>query len=230
MLFLATLLSIVAFFYLAPAYKRELLDEERRFLNSETNKDYLWFIRFNKCLVGVEGYVYLIIYSVISFIIYQYTKSETLVFIYFQLLFFILYLASYIDIKIKIIPDSSHVYLIILGLTLTGEVLNIAQSEIIYGMIGGYIMLFSAMWITSAILRKESMGMGDVKLVAALGAIVGISNIPYMLLMSVIMAIFFIPFYKDRERPFGQFISASAFILVINEYNQYIDMDAFLLG
>jgi prepilin signal peptidase PulO-like enzyme (type II secretory pathway) len=221
---------MVAFYYLGATYKNELIEEEKKFFDPSIKKDYLWFLRFNRNIVKEGDYVYLIIYAFISLLIYQYTKTDILVYVYFQLLFFILYLVSYIDIKIKIIPDAAHVYLIILGLVLTGEVTNIGQSEIIYGIIGGYIMLFSAMWITSVILNKEAMGMGDVKLVSSLGAIIGIGNIPFMLLLSAIMALVFIPFYKDKERPFGQFISASAFVLIVNEYYQYIDIKGFLLG
>ena len=51
-------------------------------------------------------------------------------------------------------------------------------------------MLFIAGWIGEKIVKREAMGMGDVKLLAACGLMVGLRLLPLLLVLSFVLAAF----------------------------------------
>jgi len=134
----------------------------------------------------------------------------------------LLLIISFIDLQHFLIPNA----LILAGLfTVLVKFLLIQGTSILssfMGAIGGGFFLFLAGLIGQLIFKKESMGAGDIKLAAMLGAFVGLKGI----LMSLFLAIFLATLFGsvgillqklDRKSliPFAPFIAASvaAYIL-----------------
>jgi leader peptidase (prepilin peptidase)/N-methyltransferase len=98
-------------------------------------------------------------------------------FIFMTILFAVLAIASFIDYKTRIIPPILPIILTILGfafsilkaLTLS-ESLWIALWNSLLGFLIGGLFLFAAAILGRLILKKETMGGGDIKLMAGAGA------------------------------------------------------------
>lgn len=96
--------------------------------------------------------------------------------------------AAQCDIQYQIIPDQASVFLLAAGLLRAvfsphSPVLS-ALSESISGSAAGFLtMLFCAV-LSRLLCRREGVGMGDVKLIGACGALVGINQIFYLILIS----------------------------------------------
>ena len=88
------------------------------------------------------------------------------------------------------------------------------------GAIVGYLSLWSVWWLFKQLTGKEGMGHGDFKLLAALGAWVGLQGIvPTILLSSLVGAIVGSIWLaaKGRDRatpiPFGPYLAVAGWIV-----------------
>jgi len=124
--------------------------------------------------------------------------------------------ASAIDLDTQLLPDRITLPLLWLGLLVnTGGVFVDLRSAVL-GAVGGYLLLWSVYWGFKLLAGKEGMGFGDFKLLAALGAWMGVwALLPIVLLSSLIGAIvggaILAINKKGRETPipFGPFIAAA---------------------
>ena len=133
-----------------------------------------------------------------------------------------------IDFRLYIIPDRFSIGLTVLGLLVF--FINPAFSgnltaKFIQCFVGG-IVAFFGLWalaiIGSIIFKKEAMGGGDIKLIAAVGTLTGLNGVISTLIISsfsalVYYAILFI-LKKNPENktiPFGPFISIGLFINIL---------------
>ncbi|MGB0360250.1 MAG: prepilin peptidase, partial [Endozoicomonas sp.] len=90
------------------------------------------------------------------------------------------------------------------------------------GTIAGYLSLWSVYWAFKLITGREGMGYGDFKLLAALGAWLGWTKLPLIILLSsfigTVIAVLLIT-TKRQERsnpiPFGPYLSIAGFIALI---------------
>ena len=71
------------------------------------------------------------------------------------------------------------------------------------GLLAGAALILGIRWIGSAILKKEAMGLGDVKLLAFIGAVVGPGQVLYTLVLGCLggAVIGGIAFLVGRRRP-----------------------------
>ncbi len=142
-----------------------------------------------------------------------------------------------IDIKHYIIPDRFTLPLIACGLLISFLPGEITPAQSLVGILisGGTLYLIG--WLGTAILKKgDAMGFGDVKLMAATGAIFGAK----FSLMSIVFGAFFgsvigialIVLKKldpDRHIPFGPFLGAGIWLsvmageLIVKSYCSYIE-------
>jgi len=99
------------------------------------------------------------------------------------------------DFKTRIIPDQFIIALLPCGLLLwltdglTGQpgwLTGLAQ-RLLGGLAGG-ALLFLCGWLGEKILKREAMGMGDVKLLAACGLIAGLPRLPMLIVLSFFSA------------------------------------------
>lgn len=92
------------------------------------------------------------------------------------------------------------------------------MSSILGLVLGGGSFWFLA-WFYERVRKKEGMGFGDVKLIAWLGALSGLSAVPFVVFVSsflgAIVGVIVIIFYSGNRNtalPFGPFLILAAFI------------------
>lgn len=126
---------------------------------------------------------------------------------------------SGIDLRTRLLPDQLTLPLLWLGLIACIENLYIGQKTALLGVMAGYFSLWSVYWLFKQLTGKEGMGHGDFKLLAALGAWVGLKGIlPTILLSSIVGAIVGSIWLaaKGRDRatpiPFGPYLAIAGWI------------------
>lgn len=111
---------------------------------------------------------------------------------------------SLIDIRVRKVHNASILVLLCYAVyvQLTGQDLHIESA---------FFMLFLLIATNVIMLRlfkkDESLGYGDVKLIAALSLFLSISQSLYCLLISTVLSIPFMCFIRNRSIPFAPFIS-----------------------
>lgn len=98
-----------------------------------------------------------------------------------------LLLCLFIDMKYQVIPDLITLPLLWFGLLLniTGTFTTINNALI--GAIAGYLVLFIPSFLFSKFTQRDSMGLGDAKLLAAFGAWFGFPLLPVTLVMAFLL-------------------------------------------
>ena len=205
---------------LSHAYPKELLQEIKRFCEDAVNnntlkKDYFWYFRSQKEFFSKSSLALVGAFVALS-LVTSYLTTSFNQFLFIEFLILLLLISSYIDFKTQILPDTLHPILISSGLLFSPLLLHTQIQDLIFGLIGGYLITYLTLYITSIILKKEAMGMGDVKLISALGAVIGLSNMPVLLLLSSLLAGIYIIFVKNKKDTFafGPFISSASIIII----------------
>ncbi|MCX7945464.1 MAG: prepilin peptidase [Hydrogenophilus sp.] len=88
-----------------------------------------------------------------------------------------------IDWETQLLPDQLTQPLLWLGLLLNHSNLFAPLADAVLGAAIGYLLLWSLYWLFKLLTGKEGMGYGDFKLLAALGAWLGWSALPTILLI-----------------------------------------------
>jgi len=137
---------------------------------------------------------------------------------------------SAIDIDTQLLPDNLTLPLCWLGLVASvalgrqadGIALPVDPAGAIIGAAAGYLSLWGVYWLFKLLTRKEGMGYGDFKLLAALGAWMGWQMLlPIVLLSAATGAIIGIALivFRGRDRqlpiPFGPYLAAAGWIAMM---------------
>ena len=124
-----------------------------------------------------------------------------------------------IDLRTRLLPDQLTLPLLWLGLIASIENLYVGQKAALLGAMAGYFSLWSVYWVFKQLTGKEGMGHGDFKLLAAIGAWVGLKGIlPTILVSSIVGAIIgsIWLFAAGRDRatpiPFGPYLAIAGWI------------------
>lgn len=143
-----------------------------------------------------------------------------------------------IDARTTLLPDSLTLPLIWAGLlaALLGWG-DVSLADAVIGAIAGYLSLWSVYWAFKLVTGKEGMGFGDFKLFAALGAWLGWSQLPLIILLaSVVGAVVGIGLMmakragRELQLPFGPYLAAAGWIallwgeVIANTYLQSIGL------
>jgi leader peptidase (prepilin peptidase)/N-methyltransferase len=127
---------------------------------------------------------------------------------------------SGIDLRTRLLPDQLTLPLMWLGLIGSLDNLYMPAKPALLGAIAGYVSLWLVWWIFRQVTGKEGMGRGDFKLLAALGAWVGLSGVlPIILISSVVGAVIGSIWLavKGRDRatpiPFGPYLAIAGWIV-----------------
>ena len=126
---------------------------------------------------------------------------------------------SGIDLRTQLLPDQLTLPLMWLGLIASADNLYFGAKPALLGAVAGYLSLWSVWWLFKQITGKEGMGHGDFKLLAAIGAWVGLSGVlPTILLSSLVGAILGSIWLamKGRDRatpiPFGPYLAVAGWV------------------
>ncbi len=127
-----------------------------------------------------------------------------------------------IDIKKQLLPDSITLPLLWAGILLSFfDVFTDLRSSVI-GAIAGYMILWSIYQLFKLLTKKEGMGFGDFKLLAALGAWAGYSYLPQIILVSSvvgsIIGISMLVIGRTKQQqpiPFGPYLAVAGWITLL---------------
>ncbi|MGH8492375.1 MAG: prepilin peptidase [Moraxellaceae bacterium] len=125
-----------------------------------------------------------------------------------------------IDFDTQLLPDSITLPLLWAGLLLNMQGLFVSLPAAVLGATFGYLSLWSVYWLFKLATGKEGMGYGDFKLLAALGAWLGIMVLPLIILLSsVVGAIIGLAYLAIRKESapfaFGPYIAIAGFIALL---------------
>ena len=91
---------------------------------------------------------------------------------------------TFIDLDTQLLPDDLTLPLLWLGLMVNAFGTFTDLRSAVFGAAGGYLLLWSVYWGFRLLAKKEGMGYGDFKLLAALGAWTGWQVLPFVVLVS----------------------------------------------
>ena len=128
----------------------------------------------------------------------------------------------FIDIDHQLLPDRLTLPLLWLGLSVNSFGIFTSLESAVYGAMAGYLSLWSVYWAFKLLTGKEGMGYGDFKLLAALGAWVGLTHIPLIILLSSLVgAVFGIAMILSKKLnsgnpiPFGPYLAIAGWIALL---------------
>ncbi|UOD27351.1 prepilin peptidase [Massilia violaceinigra] len=145
-----------------------------------------------------------------------YAGLATLVFLY------LLIAMTFIDADTQLLPDELTYPLLWIGLLLNTQAMFVPLQDAVIGAAVGYLALWSVATLYEKLRGQVGMGHGDFKLLAALGAWMGWSMLPSVILISSavgsVVGICLIVF-GGRERnvkiPFGPYLAAAGLIVML---------------
>ncbi len=136
---------------------------------------------------------------------------------------------AFVDSRTKLLPDVLTLPLLWLGMIiqLFPEIRTVGLELSVIGAVMGYVPLWLFAHLYKLIRHRDGLGMGDLKLLAAMGAWSGPFVLPQVLLLAALLAI--AVFVLERvcrrssagiheERPFGPAIVAAYFIVMAFAY------------
>lgn len=129
---------------------------------------------------------------------------------------------TFIDVDHQLLPDTLTLPLLWLGISFNlFEQFTTLEASVI-GALAGYLSLWLVYQAFKLITGKEGMGYGDFKLLAALGAWLGWSLLPAIILLSslvgAIVGISLVLIRKHKRDipiPFGPYLAAAGWIVLI---------------
>ena len=129
---------------------------------------------------------------------------------------------TFIDFDTQLLPDSITQPLIWLGLLFNLGGLFTTLNEALVGAVAGYLALWSIYWLFKLVAKKEGMGYGDFKLLAAIGAWLGWQMLPLVILLSSLVGavvgvalILFAGHGRQVPIPFGPYLAGGGVIALL---------------
>ncbi|ATM88320.1 MULTISPECIES: prepilin peptidase [Yersinia] len=141
------------------------------------------------------------------------------------LLSWMLITLTMIDIDHLLLPDNLTFPLLWAGLLFHLVDNTLPLGDAVIGAVSGYLILWCLYWAFWWLTKREALGYGDFKLLAALGAWLGWMVLPSLLLIASLMGIAFslaARMLKGRplntHLPFGPFLALSGWLLFLQYY------------
>jgi leader peptidase (prepilin peptidase)/N-methyltransferase len=137
---------------------------------------------------------------------------------------------TFIDLDHHILPDELTLGLLWLGLFCSLFNIFTDSHQAILGAMGGYLLFAVIQAIFGFATGKTGMGQGDYKLLAALGAFLGLSFIPLIILLASFSGLIFAltymvitKHYKSTPLPFGPYLAIAGWVALMwgNEIMEY---------
>lgn len=134
----------------------------------------------------------------------------------------ILIALTLIDLKKQLLPDNMTLPLLWLGVFLGFFELFTDLKSSVIGAMAGYLILWSVYHLFKLLTKKEGMGFGDFKLLAALGAWTGFSYLPLIILISSVIGsvagISMLIIGKTKQQqpiPFGPYLAIGGWVALL---------------
>jgi len=136
------------------------------------------------------------------------------------MMLWMLVVITMVDYDTYLIPDQLSLSLLWLGLFFSLFDFSINPSEAISGALIGYLVLWAVFHIFKFITKKEGMGYGDFKLLAAGGAWLGAEPLILVLLVSSVSGLVFAVMQmaagkSQKKIPFGPYLSIGIFVIYL---------------
>ena len=129
---------------------------------------------------------------------------------------------TFIDADTQLLPDDLTYPLLWGGLLMNLNGTYVPLQDAVIGAAAGYLALWSVYWLFKLATGKEGMGYGDFKLLAALGAWMGWTILPAIILLSslvgAVVGIGLMVFAKrgrNNPIPFGPYLAAAGLIAML---------------
>lgn len=129
---------------------------------------------------------------------------------------------SFIDADTQMLPDDLTLPLLWIGLLVNIHGLFVPLADAVIGAVAGYLTLWAVYWVFRLLTGKEGMGYGDFKLLAALGAWLGWTMLPLVILLSsavgAVVGLVMIAFgrhHRDIPIPFGPYLAAAGLVALL---------------
>ncbi|CDG55411.1 MULTISPECIES: prepilin peptidase [Halomonadaceae] len=127
-----------------------------------------------------------------------------------------------IDFRTQLLPDIITLPLLWAGLLFQLLFQPLMLPSAVIGAMVGYLSLWSFYWLFKLATGKEGMGYGDFKLLAALGAWLGWSFLPLILILSAglgaivgLVAQAYSPNLRGTPLPFGPFLALAGWVALL---------------
>lgn len=126
---------------------------------------------------------------------------------------------TFIDFDTQLLPDDITLPLLWLGLIANAFGLFIDLRSAVAGAVAGYLVLWCVYWGFRLLAKKEGMGYGDFKLLAAIGAWTGWQVLPVVILVSAVLgavigsvALWIAKKGTDTRIPFGPYLALGGIV------------------
>jgi leader peptidase (prepilin peptidase)/N-methyltransferase len=129
---------------------------------------------------------------------------------------------TFIDLDTQLLPDDITLPLLWLGLIANAFGVFTDLRSAVLGAAGGYLILWTVYWAFKLLAKKEGMGYGDFKLLAAIGAWAGWQALPVAILVgaglgAVIgsIALWLSRKGADTRIPFGPYLALGGIVALV---------------
>lgn len=126
---------------------------------------------------------------------------------------------TFIDFDTQLLPDDITLPLLWLGIIANMYGTFTSLNNAVLGAIAGYLVLWSVYWIFKLVTGKEGMGYGDFKLLAAIGAWLGWTMLPLVIMLSSVVGavvgitlIIALRHGRNIPIPFGPYLACGGLI------------------
>lgn len=125
-----------------------------------------------------------------------------------------------IDFETRYLPDKLTYPLAGIGLAINSQGLLVSPAQSILGLIIGYLSLWIVAQLFYLIFKKQGMAEGDFKLLAALGAWLGVLMLPLIILLSSLLGsvIGIMLLFKNKESrsfAFGPYLAIAGILVLL---------------
>lgn len=124
-----------------------------------------------------------------------------------------------IDFDTQLLPDRLVYPLGMLGLFVNSNALFVSAKSSILGAIFGFLVFWVVARVYMLLKKREGMGFGDFKLMAAIGAWLGVGMLPLLVLLSAVFGTIFggilVGFKRQTNFAFGPYIALAGLICML---------------
>lgn len=126
-----------------------------------------------------------------------------------------------IDFDTQLLPDDITLPFLWFGLIANFFGLYVAFDAAFYGAIAGYTILWTVYQVFKLVTGREGMGFGDFKMLAMLGAWLGVAMIPLIIILSSVAGAIFggvlmmTGWARDKPIKFGPFLAVAGWVALM---------------